>query len=365
MTTSKERMLVALQRGKPDRMPVTIHQWQAFHLRQFMNGMDQIQAFREIGLDASVTPLDVWQHAKSSNWQSCVEKLGGEGQPSRYRVTTPDGELTRATASNEYTSFTTEHIIKTQQDAEIFLKYWPEIHLDQTCLTQWYDRTGDDGIVRGFVGMYAQPGVWQEFCEMVGTQEAIFWAMDHPGFVHHFLEEMTLRKIDFIQRELPGAKYDLIEHGGGSASSTVISPTMFDEFCLPYDRRVIDALHEIGLPVVYHTCGGMMAILDHLPDNGCDACETLSPPGMGGDIHLKDQITVKQKLGSKVALIGGIDQSNTLTHGTPEQVAAEVHACFETFGKDGGYICSASDHFFHAPVANLKSLANAGRECHY
>ena len=36
MMTSKERMLVALRRGKPDRMPVTIHQWQAYHLQKFM-----------------------------------------------------------------------------------------------------------------------------------------------------------------------------------------------------------------------------------------------------------------------------------------------------------------------------------------
>jgi hypothetical protein len=29
--TSKERMLIALSNGKPDRLPVTIHQWQPYH----------------------------------------------------------------------------------------------------------------------------------------------------------------------------------------------------------------------------------------------------------------------------------------------------------------------------------------------
>jgi uroporphyrinogen-III decarboxylase len=213
--------------------------------------------------------------------------------------------------------------------------------------------------------MFCQPGPWQDFCELVGTQEAIFWALDEPQFVHWFLKQLTQHRLKYIHEEMPGAKYDLIEHGGGAGSSTVISPAMFDEFCVPYDRQIIAALHEIGLPVVYHTCGGMMANLEHIPANGCDASETLSPPGMGGDIHVKDRMTVKQVLGSKVALIGGVDQGRILTEGTPEQVAAEVKGCFESFGVNGGYICSASDHFFHAPVENLKAMARAANNCRY
>ncbi len=359
-------MLTALRRGKPDRLPVTIHQWQAYHLQRFMGGVDQLTAFRQVGLDASVLPW-CYQAVESVHWNHRAEDLGRQGdeQHTRHRVATPAGELTWVSAANAYTTFNVEHILKSEQDAERFLRHWPGVRLDRAALAAEYDRTGDSGIVRGFVAMFAQPGVWQEFCEMAGTQEAILWAIDDPAFVHHFLEEMTRRKVEYVQRELPGAKFDLIEHGGGAASSTVISPAMFDEFCVPYDRRVIAALHEVGLPVVYHTCGGMIKILDRIPANGCDASETLSPPGVGGDIRAVDRATVKRVLGSQVALIGGIDQGNVLTNGTPAQVAAEVRACFETFGQDGGYICSASDHFFHAPVANLKALAAAGEECRY
>jgi hypothetical protein len=364
--TGKERMLTALRCGVPDRLPVTIHQWQEFHLREFMGGLDQVEAFRAVGLDASVTPW-VYRPAESANWHCTSEPLGRHGDETytRHRVATSEGELTWVSAANAYTTFNTEHVLKNQHDAEIFLRHWPGIRLDREQLARWHERTGDDGIVRGFVGMFAQPGVWQEFCEMVGTQEAIFWAMDDPTFVHHFLEEMTRHKLAYIHDELPGAEFDLIEHGGGAASSTVISPSMFDEFCVPYDHRVINALHELGVPVVYHTCGGMMANLDHIPANGCDASETLSPPGVGGDIRPEDRPTVKQKLGRKVALIGGIDQSNVLTNGTPAQVAVEVRVCFETFGAGGGYICSACDHFFHAPVENLLAMAEAGRDCRY
>ena len=64
-------------------------------------------------------------------------------------------------------------------------------------------------------------------------------------------------------------------------------------------------------------------------------------------------------------MIGGMDQFNILTSGSPEQIRHETHRLFEGYGKDGGYICSASDHFFETPVDHLKSFADAARECVY
>jgi hypothetical protein len=72
-----------------------------------------------------------------------------------------------------------------------------------------------------------------------------------------------------------------------------------------------------------------------------------------------------EELGCKVTLVGGFDLSNFLTNGTPAQVAAGVHACFETFGAGGGCICSASDHLFRAPVKKLRAMAEAGCDCRY
>jgi hypothetical protein len=34
-------------------------------------------------------------------------------------------------------------------------------------------------------------------------------------------------------------------------------------------------------------------------------------------------------------------------------------------GYEGGYICSASDHFFETPVENLVIMADAAKECVY
>ncbi len=43
--TSKERMLRVLGREKPDRLPVTVHQWQHYHLDTCLGGMRALEAF--------------------------------------------------------------------------------------------------------------------------------------------------------------------------------------------------------------------------------------------------------------------------------------------------------------------------------
>jgi Uroporphyrinogen decarboxylase (URO-D) len=367
--TSKERMMRALRREKPDRLPVTLHQWQPYHLKKFMGGRDQLETFLHVGLDAAVTHCVVSEQ-QSPDWVAGFETAPPDARgavETRVTIETPGGTLTYKACSDATTTFLTEHVAKSFEDAELFLRYWPGPILDKKALSDYYDRTADNGIVRGFVSIApcGQPGAWQEFVEMFGTQEAIFLAMDEPERVHSILDSITRRKVAYVHEQMADAKYDLIEHGGGAASSTVISPAMFEEFCLPYDRRVISALHEHGFPVVYHTCGGMMRILDKIPLNGCDASETLSPPGVGGDIRPDDRAAVKEVLGAKVGLVGGLDQANILSDGTPAQISREVRSLFETFGRDGGFICSAADHFFEAPLENLRALAQAGRECSY
>jgi uroporphyrinogen decarboxylase len=43
-----------------------------------------------------------------------------------------------------------------------------------------------------------------------------------------------------------------------------------------------DALHDAGLKSTYHTCGGMMYLLDLIAENHTDASETWPLPEWGG-----------------------------------------------------------------------------------
>jgi len=225
-----------------------------------------------------------------------------------------------------------------------------------------YYHKGDAGILRGFV-WGDQAGCWQHAACLMDIQDLIIETFENPDWVHRLLEVLLEKKLRFIEESLAGAKFDLIETGGGASSDTLISPDLHRRFCLPYDRKMHQALHDAGLKATYHTCGGMMNILDLIVENQTDCSETLTPPGCGGNI--KEPARVRDTYAGRVAMIGGVDQFNVLTSGTPERIRAEVRRLFEGFGRDGGYILSASDHFFDTPVENLRTMADAARECSY
>ena len=54
MMTSKERMMCAVSGEKPGRLPVTVHQWQGYHLEEFLNGISDLEAFEKFGMDAAI-----------------------------------------------------------------------------------------------------------------------------------------------------------------------------------------------------------------------------------------------------------------------------------------------------------------------
>ena len=103
---------------------------------------------------------------------------------------------------------------------------------------------------------------------------------DDPAWVHELLGILFRRKKVFVE-SLAGARYDILELGGGSASSTVISPRIFDEFVAPYDSQLIELAHRAGQRIAYHTCGGMMPILENIAAMNPNAMETLDSAGHG------------------------------------------------------------------------------------
>jgi hypothetical protein len=360
---SKERMLIALTPGGvPDRVPVTVHQWQAYHLNKYLGGMDDLDACRKFGLDTALPCFPVSLPDSAAWKQSIVEESTGPGgtRLTHRRVETPGGDLTWMDEADDTTSWVKEYPIKNKEDIRLFENYCPTPVLDREAARSAYSRLGDDGILRGFI-WGNQGGPWQHACCLFDLQDLILATFDDPAWVHDFLRILTDIKLRFIE-QLEGVPFDLVETGGGAGSSTCVSPAIFEEFLLPYDTELHRALHAVGHRVVYHTCGGMMPILELIVKNECDASETLTPPEIGGDARPGE---LKERIGDKVALIGGIDQHTVLTSGTPERVKAHVRETFEAYGPGGGYTMCPSDHFFETPVENIAAYAEAGRECIY
>lgn len=368
----KERLMTALHKGKPDRLPISVHQWQDYHLKYYLNGISALEAFQKFGMDAQIqyfgdtarTMMSEYDYNKYSTpeWREEIKVITSnpDDHIEHHNIQTPSGILTYKTRGDRRTTWITEYIIKHDEDIELIERFMPVGKLTLPPIQALYDQIGDKGILRGFI-WGDQGGCWQHACCLMDTTELIMRCLDTPDWVHRLLSILLDKKLKFIE-SMKGAKFDLVETGGGAASSTVISPAMHKEFCTPYDGRIHDALHSLGFLITYHTCGGTRGIEELIIANGTDASETLAPMTIGGN---QEPWEFKRKVGNRLAVIGGVDQFNVLTAGPPERIREAVHTLFERVGQDGGYICAASDHFFDTPLENIQAMADAAKECVY
>jgi uroporphyrinogen decarboxylase len=385
--SSKQRLLTALNGGLPDRLPVTTHHLQDYFRHTCMNGKTDLEIFNHFGLDpirwigpylpdmAAGAYFDPQQEEPanprysrrivSDNWQISTELLPNDRyETTRYTITTPKGNLTTVLQRNEYTAWVSEHLVKDKKDIDIIGEYVtaPTCNVEQ--VNREAEAFGERGLIRGAIcsfDIYGQPGTWQDAAVLVGIQELSLATFDDPEWVHELLRILYRRKETYI-RSLKGAKYDLLELGGGDASTTVISPDIFRNFVAPYDAKLIKLAHEAGQRIAYHTCGGMMPILEDIAAMEPDAMETFTPKDMGGDTRLAE---AKQRIGDKVCMIGGFDQFHYFVDCEEQKTRAAVRHCFDAAGPGGGYILSPSDHFFDADLSLVAAFADEAHQCVY
>ncbi len=384
--TSKQRLLAALNRQVPDRLPVTTHHVMPFFLKRYLNDTSCQEFFEHFGLDPVHWVVSHYpdqsagdffdpEHTRpgfleprricSDSWRIETRTISGqEYETVRYDFHTPVKTLSMVLQSNEHTSWVSERLVKDKSDIEIIARYAPAPLCDVALVNREAEELGERGIIRGFIpgfDVYGQAGCWQDAAVLYGIENLIMETFSDPRWVHEFLKILQDRKSKYL-RSMTGAKFDVIEHGGGDASSTVISPKILEEYVIAYDTLLIEQAHHSGQKVVYHTCGGMMPFLEPIAAMNPDAMETFTPPEMGGDTDLKK---AKERIGDRVCMIGGFDQFHFFQECTPDQTRAEVRRCFEAAGKGGGYILSPSDHFFDADVSLIRAFADEARKCVY
>ncbi len=365
--TSRERLLCALNNGRPDRLPCQVHGWMPYYLEHFLNGCDWYEANEKLGFDQAiyVSPEYSYSQNDMANWQLKKSAVTTDADGIRgweEEVTTPAGKLHRKLSQNDFTTWDTEPWLKTEADFEIWIKYYPvPVKADFSAIQQARDRLGDRGIVRSHPFSPGQGSPWQSFCCLFGTEPAILLGMDEPEKLHYMLDAI-LQKTLQATRLWENTPADMVEVGGGAGSNTVISPDFYREFGLPYDQKQNELFHQIGIKVVNHFCGGLMKMLELVVESGADGLETMTPPAMGGDCDLAE---ASRRVGDKLFFIGGFDQNSGFEKGNPALVRKMVFDCFEKTRDHAGYIIAPSDHFFFGAPENLKAFTDACKECVY
>lgn len=123
--------------------------------------------------------------------------------------------------------------------------------------------------------------------------------------------------------------------GGG-----FISPRMYRRFVLPYEQRMIAAIHAgaPGVPVYTHTCGHLNDRLELMSETGTDGVDTLDPPPIG-DTELAD---AKQRIGEKMFIKGNMNSVHLLQAQSIDEVREHARQRLRDGMPGGGYILSTA-----------------------
>jgi uroporphyrinogen decarboxylase len=208
----------------------------------------------------------------------------------------------------------------------------------------------------------ASYGLFEMAQALRGPEQFLMDLAIDPELAHTLISRLYQCYAGMIDRflDVVGEDVDLLELPGDDfAGNTgpIISPAMFDQFFTEPYRQLI-ALIKTRCPrtrVIWHSDGMMTHFLPRLAEIGADVFHSVEPlPAW----NLRE---VKAQWGSRLAFMGGIDVRQAL-QGDQAGVEVEVTTRLRELGSGGGYILAPANHMqSDVPPANLFALSEAVR----
>ena len=175
------------------------------------------------------------------------------------------------------------------------------------------------------------------YLELFGYQNAIIGLVKKKEKVKAMLERLTDAAIAWAVAQARHG-VDAVLISSAFAGGGFISPKMYTEYVVPYERRLSDAIKEHNVPVYTHTCGKIGDRLELMEQTGTMGIDTLDPHPLG-NVALSD---AKNGVGQRLFLKGNMNSVSILEYTTKEEVIAEASERIQIGKPGGGYILSSA-----------------------
>jgi uroporphyrinogen decarboxylase len=209
----------------------------------------------------------------------------------------------------------------------------------------------------------AYPGsVFECAWHLRGMTELFADIAQNPAIAEFLLDQITNR-VAGAARRLAVADIDLLILGDDIATQRglLMSLPMWRQLFKPRLQHIIRAAKEVkpDLLIFYHSDGNVWDAIPDLIEAGVEVLNPVQPECM-------NPAEVKRTFGDRLAFFGTIGIQQTLPHGTPAQVRAEVQERIETVGAQGGLLLAPS-HVLQPdiPWENVVALFEAVEEFGY
>jgi MtaA/CmuA family methyltransferase len=149
--------------------------------------------------------------------------------------------------------------------------------------------------------------------------------------------------IDFARAQIE-AGADTI--GVGDAICSQVSPRIYEQYILPRQQRLMQAIHGLGAVVRLHICGNITHLLAGIASLPVDVLDV---------DHMVDIRRVRDALGQNVTLGGNIDPVAGVMQGTVELIRQTT---LETYRKVGNpfFVNAGCEIPPGTPPENLRAL---------
>jgi uroporphyrinogen decarboxylase len=174
--------------------------------------------------------------------------------------------------------------------------------------------------------------------ELMGFENLCLSIITNVGLVQKLMERIASIQLKVFEVmagfEVVGAMWlaDDLAHSTG----LMVSPQFFRKHLFPWFIEYKKICEKYSLPLIYHSDGCILEVIEDLIDCGINALHPIEPKAM--DIY-----SLKEEYGNRLCLIGNIDVGETLARGTPEAVEEEVRQKIFRLAPGGGYCIGSSN----------------------
>jgi uroporphyrinogen decarboxylase len=174
---------------------------------------------------------------------------------------------------------------------------------------------------------------------LIGQMNALLWMAEYPDRMGAVINRIGAHYLASARAELAtgAGLLDGFVIWGDVAykKSLFFSPSYWREYFKPWVAQIIDAAHQAGLPVIYHGCGNVKAVLPDFIEVGVDGYNPLeAKAGL-------DAVALRRQYGHRIAFCGN-SAVPVWESGDPGLIRREVLRKLNA-AKGGGYVFM-SDH---------------------
>jgi uroporphyrinogen decarboxylase len=328
--SARERLLMALDGGKPDRVPRALS-----FCRVEIEELVPPDQYRDDLVDVRFvrfppSPEEEELHRLARPFAPDT-RLGTPAQMMTYarwdyHPQTPDcrNPLARARSLDDLRSFA-----------------FPD--LDVPYHVEGLERQAQDLHARGLAAGGNLPHLGGELFESAwrlrGLESFLIDLVRRPDWAHFLLDRLA----DLARRNaetLARADIDVLalDDDVGMPGTMMISPATWRTFFKSRLGEIIQAARAIkpDLRILFHSDGYFEPIIGDLIEIGVNAINPLQPDHM-------DAIRIRQRFGPRLAFWGTVGRQTTFSFATPDDIRQEVQYRIETLGCAGLILCPAYD----------------------